>query len=240
MPQEIRRLVEGAMLEQEMSHSQTGLPLSDQFLSALSESLRQKKFIAQAGSDVKISNLLEPLERVETKAGYLNVFETLTNVSASWNLKKKVYETQIKIALEWLVGQDLNKLAEKAIEQSEEDRQQEDKKQKSSPDNVPPQSEDVKSSMEGGMEKREGEPQAQFRVNPFYGGYYKQLAFNKFKSETLKWEKPENIFRTAEAESADLLKNRILSGKIAGGTPLSLPLPYDWVLDPESLQTDSP
>ncbi len=240
VPQEIRRLVEGTMLEQEMIHSQTGLPLSDQFLSALSESLRQKKFIAQAGSDVKIFNLLEPLERVETKAGYLNVFETLTNASASWNLKKKIYETQIKIALEWLVGQDLNKLTEKGTEQSQRERQQEDKEQKSPPDNVPPQSEDVKSSMEGGTEKREGEPQAQFRVNPFYGGYYKQLAFNNFKPENLKWEKPENIFRTAETESTDLLKSRILSGKIAGGTPLSLPLPYDWVLDLESLQTDSP
>lgn len=240
VPQEVRRLVEAAILEREISPSQTGLPLSDQFLSALSESLRQKKFIGQAGSDVKISNLLKPLERVKTKAGYLNVFETLTNASASWNLKKKVYETQVKIALKWLAEQDLNKLAEKVTEQVREERQQEDKEQKSPPDNVPPQNEDIKSSMEGGMEKREGEPQAQFRVKPYYGGYYKQMAFNKFKPETLKWAKPENILRKAEAESTDLLKNRILSGKVAGKIPLSLPLPYDWALDPESLKTDAP
>lgn len=143
VPQEVRRLVEAAILEREISPSQTGLPLSDQFLSALSESLRQKKFIGQAGSDVKISNLLKPLERVKTKAGYLNVFETLTNASASWNLKKKVYETQVKIALKWLAEQDLNKLAEKVTEQVREERQQEDKEQKSPPDNVPPQNEDI-------------------------------------------------------------------------------------------------
>ncbi len=102
VPQEVRRLVESNILEREIEPSQTGLPLSDQFLNALGESLRQKKFAAQVAADQKISNLLAPLERIKTKGGYLNVFETLTNTSASWNLKKKIYETQVKIALEWL------------------------------------------------------------------------------------------------------------------------------------------
>ena len=240
VPQEVRRLVEGVMLERETSPSQTGLPLSDQFLDTLGESLKQKKFIMQTGSDTKISNLLEPLEKVETKGGYLNVFETLTNPSASWNLKKKIYETQVKIALEWLAEQDLKKLSDKAAEKSQEERKEKGEGQKSPEDAIPPQSEDARSSMEDGTEKREGEPQAQFRVNPFYGGYYKQLVFNKFKPKTLKWEKPKNIFIKVEAEETDLLKGRILSGKITGNAPLSVPLPYDWALDQESLETDAP
>ncbi len=238
VPQEVRRLVEGAILEKEIDSGQIGLPLSDQFLNALSESFRQKKFTTRFETDPKINNLLEPLERVEIKSGYLNVFETMTNPAASWNLKKKIYETQIKIALEWLVDQDLKYLVEKTAGQSEEKEQATE--QKSSEDQVPSQSEDARSSMESEMEKRESEPQAQFRVSPFYGGYYKQLAFNNFDLQALKWGKPENVFREAETEPVDLLKIRILSGKIAGGTPLSLPLPYDWALEPEGLQTNAP
>ncbi len=239
VPQEVRRLVESAILEKEIEPGQTGLPLSDQFLDALDKSLRDKKFTSQTGSDPRINNLLEPLERVETKGGYLNVFETLTNPSVSWSLKKKVYDTQIKVALEWLASQDLKKISEKVVEQSEE-RKEQAQKQENPEDQVPPQSEDVRSSMEGGMEKREGEPQAQFRVNPFYGGYYKQLTFNRFNQETLKWEKPENVFRDAESETLDTLKGRILAGKVSGKSPLSLPLPYDWAIDIEGLQTNAP
>ncbi|MCR4280485.1 MAG: hypothetical protein NUV82_03615 [Candidatus Komeilibacteria bacterium] len=240
VPLEVRSLVEGAILARDVPPRKTGLPLSDQFLNTLSESLRHKKFTGRAGTDVKIINLLEPLEKVETQAGYLNVFETLTNDSVSWNLKKKIYETQVKIALEWLVEQDLSKLSEKEGDQFQEKQPTKGKEAESLPDDIPPQTENVQSSMESGTEKREGEPAAQFRVTPFFGGYFKQLVFNKFTLNNLKWEKPENIFHEAATEIPELLQSRILRGKIAGNTSLSLPLPYDWTLDRESLQTDAP
>ena len=118
-------------------------------------------------------------------------------------------------------------MAEKSAQQSQESLGKKEQ-QKSPTDNLPPQSEEVRSSMEAGTEKKEGEVKAQFCVNPFYGGYYKQLLFNSFRPETLKWAKPENIFHPADAEAVDLLGSRILHGKISGKTPLSLPLPYGW------------
>lgn len=249
VPPEVRRVVEGNQMGNQVDPSQTELPLSGQFLNGLSEALREKKFVIQTGMDSRVGNLLAPLEKVGTKGGYLNVFETLDNPSVSWNLKKTIYETQIKPALEWLANRDLEDLAEQAAKRAEKSTDQPQKaspeedpssRENTSEDQVPPQSEDVRSSMEGGMEKREGAPKALFRISPFYGGYYKQLAFNSFDTSNLQWRKQDNIFREAETEPIDLLKSRILSGKIAGGTPLSLPLPYDWALDSESLHTDAP
>ena len=236
VPVEVRKLVEGTILGRQTQTGQTGLPLSDQFLNGLAESLRQKKFVEQAGADPVIKELLRPLDEIGTKGGHLNVFETFANPSASWNLKKIIYETQIKVALEYLADRDLENLAEKTWESREK---QTGDGQKENSDELPSQNEEVRSSMESEMEKKEGEPGAKFRVKPFYGGYYKQLIFNKFGPD-LHWKKSENIFSEAISEAMDSLGSRILCGKISGRVPLSLPLPYDWTIDLESLQTDAP
>jgi len=243
VPQKVRRLVESAILEKEIKPGQTGLPLSDQFLNALGESFRQKKFTARFETDPKINNLLKPLERVETKGGYLNVFETMTNPVASWNLKKKLYETQIKIALEWLVDQDLKNLDEKVAEQSQEEgkeKKEEEQKTEDKSSDVPPVDERVSP---GGntAERKEGEPVAAlFTVNPFLSGHYKQWRFNRLDPDTLEWQKPKNKFSQPTFEDHNILDARIISGKVRGKSPLSIPLRYDWTLDSDSLQTDAP
>ena len=91
IPDKVRRLVEAAMNGHESLPSQTGLVLSDQFLNALGKSLTQNNLIDLSGIDDKVSNLLAPLARIETKGGYLNVFETLRNPEASFNFKQKNY-----------------------------------------------------------------------------------------------------------------------------------------------------
>ncbi|MEI6378572.1 MAG: transglutaminase domain-containing protein [Candidatus Falkowbacteria bacterium] len=235
VPAEVRRLVEGAMLDKQVEASQTELALCDKFLDSLGQSLRQKGLSGVNISDPKIQNLLAPLEKVETKGGFLNVFESLTNPATSWSLKRQIYETQIKAALDWLVDQDLNKLAEQSQTESEEGDEQE-----KGSDQAPPSSEDVKSSMEGKTEKQEGEPNAFFRVKPFYGGYYKQLVFNKFDLQDLRWGKQESSYQPAETIALDTLKTRIIQGKVNGKAPLSLPLPCGWAPDVSSLQTDAP
>jgi len=240
VPVEIRRLVESAMLEKYIKPDQTGLILKDQFLNTLGDSLREKRFTTQSGHDPKIYNFLEPLEKVRTKGGYLNVFETLTNPSTSWSMKKSIYEMQIKVALDWLVNYDLNNLTKQIMEQDETENAQH-QKQKNKDSDIPSTNEKVAPGGDTG-EKKEGEPMAAlFSVNPFFGGYYRQLRFNRFELDKLEWQKPENEFDKIEIiNDYDPLSARIISGKIQGGSPLAIPLPYDWTIDPESLTIDAP
>ncbi|MEK9151485.1 MAG: hypothetical protein AAB547_02540 [Patescibacteria group bacterium] len=241
VPAGVRRQVEAVIKGNKPLPGQTGLFLSDQFLHIFGEYVAQNKEIDLSRVDKRISNLLLPLERIATKGGYLNVFETLCNPDVSWNLKRKIYETQIKPALDWLIEKDLEKIAEESRQTLERNgKPDEEQKGKGKKDGIPSQSEKVKPGGDT-QEKKEGEPVAAlFSVSPFFGGYYKQLKFNHFDTSTLEWRKPENELSKAAAERYDTLGTRIIFGKIQGGIPLSIPLPYDWTIDPDSLVTDAP
>ena len=254
VPIEFRRLVEGHLKNTELAPSQTGLPLTDQFLNKFTEAIKAKDIPDTADVDTKVANLLKPMTRVETKGGYLNVFEALANPDVSWNLKRKIYDIQVKTALEWLANRDLAELTKKAQEDQEEKPEQTGEageqgqpgkgegflRQAQDSADVPPPDEKVAPEGDVG-ERKEGEPaKALFSVNPFYGGYYKQLQFNKLDSSTLEWQKPENAFSEPTVEALDAISSRVIFGKIHGRAPLSIPLPYDWTIDPDSLTTDAP
>ena len=256
VPPEFRRLVESSLKNAESSPSQTGLPLTDQFLNKFAEAIRAKDILDMAGIDKRVANLLKPMTRVETKGGYLNVFEALANPDISWNLKRKIYDTQVKTALEWLANRDLAELTKKAQEQETKPKQTSEPagteeqgqsgegegslRQAQDNADVPPTNEKVSPGGDMG-ERKESEPaRALFSVNPFYGGYYRQLRFNKMNSDTLDWQKPENEFSEPTAESFDVLGVRVIFGKIHGRAPLSIPLPYNWAIDADSLTTDAP
>src|SRR3989338_10254997 len=112
VPVGVRRQVEAVIKGNKPLSGKTGLVLSDQFLDIFGEYVAQNEQIDLSGVDRRVSGLLSPLERIETKSGYLNVFETLRNPNASWALKRKIYETQIRPALDWLIEKDLEKIAE--------------------------------------------------------------------------------------------------------------------------------
>ncbi len=248
VPIEFRRLVESHLKNVEPAPSQTGLPLTDQFLNKFAEAIKAKDIPDTADVDNKVANLLKPMTRVETKGGYLNVFEALANPDVSWNLKRKIYDTQVKTALEWLANRDLAELTRKAQEEQEpaepsgesDESGEQGQPGKGEGSDVPPTNEKVEPGGNTG-ERKEGEPaKALFSVNPFYGGYYKQLRFNKLDPHTLEWQKPENEFSEPTVETLDALSSRLIFGKIHGRAPLSIPLPYDWVIDPDSLTTYAP
>lgn len=247
VPQEVRRLVESIILEKETEPSQIGLPLSNQFLDALNKSLRDRKFSDQPGADPKINNLLEPLEKVKTKGGYLNVFETLANTSSSWNLKKKIYETQLKPALDWLIEKDLEKITEesrRAMEREEKSNgeRKEQFEEKQEDNDLPPDQDEAISSMESGKkEKKEGESaKAIFSVYPFFGGYASDKEFDRL-GEDFRWRKSEKeeLFES-EIEQYDLTQARIMSGKVRGGQFLALPIYDNWTVDSSSVRTNAP
>lgn len=249
VPIEFRRLVEGNLKNAELAAlSQTGLPLTDQFLNKFAEAVKAKDIPDTADVDNKVANLLKPMTRVETKGGYLNVFEALANPDVSWNLKRKIYDTQVKTALEWLANRDLAELTRKAqeeqkpVEPSGESTEPGEQGQPGKGEDSDVPSPDEKVAPGGDMgERKEGEPaKALFSVNPFYGGYYKQLRFNKLDPNTLEWQKPENAFNEPITETLDALSSRVIFGKVHGRAPLSIPLPYDWTIDSESLTTDAP
>jgi len=250
VPIEFRKIVEIQLKRVELPQSETGLPLTDQFLNKFAEAVKARDIPDMADVDTKVVNLLKPMIRVETKGGYLNVFETLANPDVSWNLKRKIYNTQVRTALEWVANRDLAELARKAQEEQEIKPEQTGESAETGEQNqpsegegsdVPSPNEDVISSMEAGDEKKEGEPaKALFSVKPFFGGYYKQLTFNKLNPQNLKWQKPDNEFIEPNAEGFNVLGARVIFGKIHGRAPLSIPLPYDWTINQDSLTTDAP
>ena len=243
VPAEVRRLVEAATKGNEPQPNQTGLELRNQFLNALGESLTQNKKAVMSRADKRVANLLAPLERIETKGGYLNVFETLRNPDASWSLKRKIFETQIKPALDWLTERDLEKIAaeeKQAMESNEKSEEERSEQKQEKEESLPPESESARSSMEAQSEKGEGEPKAIFSVRPFYGGYFKQSAYQSLNPHTFAWEKGENETEEAAWENLSVPETRILSGKIRGKQTVSLPLPYDWAVDLDSVDTDAP
>lgn len=248
VPREFRRLVESAIMRTETTVDKpTGLPLTDQFLSRMGERLRLAEQEGNIEEESTVENLIAPIGRIKTAEGYIDGFTTLTNPDISWSVKRQIYEKQVKPALEWLAEKDLTNLAEKmkerqgnAAEEAPARQEEKTEEDNSNRDDVPPNSEEMGFSMETGVERKEGEPRALFRVAPFYGGYYRQNIYNSFNGQTLKWEKPENEFSQAPKEKLDSLGKRIIAGKIRGDLPLSLPLPYEWGVDKESFVSDTP
>lgn len=240
VPAGVRQQVEAAMKNKKPSSAQTDLVLTDQFLDTFGKILAKNKEIDLSGIDKRVFNLLAPLERIKTKSGYLNVFETLSNPDVSWDLKRKIYETQIRPALEWLVEKDLEKIAEEAAKQTEEEQKEKKEESDQEDSDVPPVSEKVNPGGDT-AERKEGEPvKALFSISPHKNGLYKQLRFNRLDPNTLEWQKPENKFSEPAIEEYDIFSARIISGKIRGRNPLSIPLLYDWTIDSESLVIDAP
>ncbi|MFA4817938.1 MAG: transglutaminase domain-containing protein [Parcubacteria group bacterium] len=240
-PVAIKRMVEGRIKGVEVSQNQSGLPLTDQFLDKLNDGLSQDN-VDFSKIDKKVVNLISPLSRVETKGGYLDVFESLANPGVSWNLKRKIFETQIKPALDWLVEKDLEKIAEETrqvMENKDKSNEKQSSEEQKEENSLPPESEDASSSMETQSEKKEGEPNALFSVKPFYGGYFKQAAYRRLNPQTLKWEKGKDEFEESTRENISAPETKILSGKIRGNQILALPLPYDWAVDIENIETSA-
>lgn len=243
VPFEFRRIIESQIKGSPLKPSQTGLRLTDQFLDIFSDGVRSGMQPDVSATDPQIAELIEPLSRIETRSGHLNVFETMANPDVSWKLRQTIYKFQIKPILEWLVQQDLEESQKQSSDAARLDsvNRPPDSAAENKPDqnDIPSSSENVRSSMESGIEKREGPPTPLFLVKPFYGGYYRQLVFERFEHTDLKWKKAENQFVQPELESLDTLGARYLSGKIHGNTHLAIPLPYNWAVDPQSVESDA-
>lgn len=245
VPREIRAIVEGAMKGSEPADIFSLLPLTNEFLQTLARGIRDPETpsFSKGGGDPRIANLLQPLAHIKTREGFVNAFKALVDPELSWNFRQQLYDFQIRPGLEWIVDQDLKNIAQQesspsAPEQGEEQGEK-GLGQAAPEEDIPPSSEEVRSSMEGGAEKREGEPKPHFRVAPFFGGYYKQLVFDRFDAQSLKWGKAENVLSDPSLLETDVVGKRVLGGKVRAGAPLSLPVPYDWMCEPESLSCDA-
>lgn len=247
VPIGVRQQVEAVIKNNNPMAKQTGLALHDQFLENLGKILAQNKEIDLSGIDSRVSNLLAPLERIETKSGYLNVFETLSNPDVSWSLKRKIYEMQIEPALDWLIEKDLEKIAEESKLELERKKwpggeQKETSFGKKENDDLPPDQDEAVSSMESGkQEKKEGEPaKALFSVKPFFGGYASDKELDRL-GENFRWQKSEReeLFES-DIEQYNLAEARIISGKIKGGQLLALPIYDNWTVDANSISANIP
>ncbi|MDO8492175.1 MAG: transglutaminase domain-containing protein [bacterium] len=247
VPELIQKAVESTMLLKTPAFD-TDLSHTKEFLGAFHLALLQKRFSADISNDILVINSLAPLERVETKVGFLNLFGMMTDIKVSWALKKKLYDTQIRPAYEWIIEKDLLENMAKAEEELSKESDQEQiggqEKESKSDDNheVPPSSGESVSSMEAGGEKKEGAPKEQFTVTPFYGGYAKSDIYNHFDLKTLRFvPKNKELKKLDESEAVSLEKSsaRVMYGLIRGGAPLAIPLYYNFSADEDSLMTNA-
>ena len=124
VPFEFRRLVEARLKNSAPKLSQTGLALTDFFLTKFVEALQRGTSPEFSDAEGRVANLLTPLERIETRSGYLNVFETMASPHSSWKLKKTLYDSQIKPVLEWLVEQDLSEATQETQAETPQSQEQ--------------------------------------------------------------------------------------------------------------------
>ena len=76
VPPEFRRLVESSLKNAESSPSQTGLPLTDQFLNKFAEAIRAKDILDMAGGDKRGGNLFKnPPPGLNKKAAFSFFFK---------------------------------------------------------------------------------------------------------------------------------------------------------------------
>jgi len=186
VPAAFRRLIESKIKGGNIdSAAQTGLPLTDQFLTALSGKFGLS--VDESSFDTRIRKMIARLDKAKTEVGYIDPFEYLTDRNVSWQNKIDIYNTQFKSILEWLAAKDIEEIS-KGIEGKD------DKKEKGNNDaenhnrekngDASPDDEEATSSMESGVEKGEGEPKAHFTVHPFWGGYYGKNVLHQFNHLT--------------------------------------------------------
>lgn len=240
VPEAVRKIVEAKLLEnaEGTSPEETGLPTVDAFLAEFGKQIQGS---GESNASPEIKRLLGPLSTIKTSKGTVNFFETVTSATTSWELRRKLYDTQVAPILEWAVAHDLSDLHKKSKNVSNGELAEVNKGESRDNDSdIPPSGDNVSSSLESEQGKKEGTPTALFSVAPFYGGKYRQSTFNRFNPDTGKWQRSEHAELAISPEQVDLLSKRLLTGKVRGGEALALPIPYDFVPDVESLVMHPP
>ncbi len=253
VPAPVRTIVERAHQGRAPEFSKTQLPLTDQFLQGLADSIAARALHLSPDAPKIIHNVLAPLAHLSIDdTTKINVFEKLASSATSWELKHSLYETQLKSALDWLIAKDVAASAEHAVsqetaeEESGDNEETSESQSQSAPDSqeTPPSSEEVMSSMEtedgpeGGTEKEPMKPH--FTVTPFRGGFFGQRIFDEFDNEKLKWVPMQKVFAPARTEDHDPTTQSVLAGKIQGNTRLALPFQKNGTFILESFSTTAP
>ncbi len=248
VPLPICTIVERAHQGLAPEFSETKLPLTDQFLRGLADSVATRTLQLSPDAPKIIHNTLGPLARLAIDDNTtINVFEKLASSTTSWELKLTLYETQIKPALEWLIAKDIAMSREHAVEQETKEVSEQSDEQPDTHE-APPSSEEVMSSMEA-EDKNETEKEndtekeparPHFTVTPFRGGFFGQRIFGEFDNEKLTWVPMQKIFTPARTESYDPTTQCVLAGKIRGNTRLALPFQKNWTFISESFSATAP
>jgi transglutaminase-like putative cysteine protease len=104
-------------------------------------------------------------------------------------------------------------------------------------ENTPPDDDETASSMESGVEGREGPPGAHFSITPYRGGYVRRRVYYGVNQETGRWLGADGAHAQLEREPMDEREARVLYGVVPSGKRVSIPLYYNWTVDPASLQS---
>ena len=241
VPNNLRSIIEGVMLGLPEKPDKDSLPLVGQYISEFRKAMLSGDLSQDSEIDNRVLNMLKPLENVKTvTGGVVNVFRVMADKDTSWSLRQKLYDLQIKPALEWLAKKDLEKAIKDAklpaTDESKDDGEENQGEKSPDTSDLPDQSDEAVSSMESGAEKGEGEPIAKFTVAPFFGGYYRQKILDKFNSSGRWVVKKDKKLEKVALVSLDNLRTRVIFGKVrGGGKPLALPLPYNWGVEIDSL-----
>ncbi len=242
VPTPVRFMVESAMMGKPYQTEPTGLPHVDAFLEALGKQLSDPTKPLPKNLPASLDGLFASLRSIQTDQGAGDGIALLASKEGSFKAKLSIWKDHVLPIISWLKEQDLapppdESKGEEALEREE---QEADQYPVADEPLIPPPPASAMNMEMQDLEKQEGEPRPFFSVHPFYGGYFREQLFERWNSAMLTWEASPSVQESLPQEPLDTLLVRTLSGAARGGQQMALPLPYDWSIDQDSIQTDAP
>jgi len=209
-------------------------PRTEQFLAYLTAEILH---LEKPKVKEEVENLIAGLKRAKSTEGELNALELLSSPRIGFGLKREWLEAQFLPRLLFLLRRDLEEAAKIPPPAPEKPPEIAEGEILPRPELPSPDRDFLRPSIEE-TDKREGEPIGYFTVVPFYGGYWKEKTFEEWDGQNLCFRASSRKLAEVkiEKEEVDEKTQRVMAGIVRGRVRTSLPLPYNFAFNPETLR----
>lgn len=215
------------------ANAEETMPTRQEELNRLFLAKKLEEELPQVRPEVK--RIFDSMSRVSSSEGEVDVAELLTSSKVSLKTKTAWLESQLLSGLKFLERRDAADARRKAEAPPPKEILQ--KKEEAPRENIPPPANDsFRPSMEEMMRSKEGDPGAYFTIAPFYGGYYKEGDYDTWNQKTLSWERRGRSLKAVEKVALDEKTRRVIAGTVRQGVETSLPMPYGFCPDANTLK----
>lgn len=184
----------------------------------------------------EVGRIFNNVLKSKSTEGEVDVAQLLTSSNISYGSKFRWFESRLASAIDFLEKRDLDEARKRAEEPPPQDIM-EQKEQDPDINLPPPQEDSLTPTMDEMEPAKENEPGAYFKVQPFYGGYYRGDDFDTWNSKGMKWEKSVSKPQEFEEVAIESKSRKVMAGTIRGGQKTVLPMPYGFAPNVTTLKT---